>query len=346
MKLAIHNSKTGFHPRWAHFCAENDIPYKLVDCYANDLIEQLKDCDGLMWHHNQSIAADILIAKQILFALEHTGFKVFPDFKTSWHFDDKVAQKYLLEKFDLPLVPSYVFFDKKTAMEWVEKTSFPKVFKLRGGAGSANVKLLRSRAQAQKMVSIAFGKGFKQYDALYNLKDRWYKYKIGKTGFFQVMKGVARIGMEPEFSRTKGRERGYIYFQDFIPNNDSDTRIIVINGRAFGAKRMVRKGDFRASGSLEFYFEKEMIDERCVKLAFEINKKIKSQSLVLDFVYDAEKNPLLIEMSYGFATESYNTSPGFWDSNLVWHEHNYNPQIWMVEGMLQEIRRQDKTVLE
>lgn len=89
--LAIHHSSFGFHPRWIAYCQKRDIPYKLVNCYDNDLIEQLNDCTALMWHFNQSNHKDNIIAKQILFALDHTGFKVFPDFKTAWHFDDKVG---------------------------------------------------------------------------------------------------------------------------------------------------------------------------------------------------------------------------------------------------------------
>ena len=96
----------------------------------------MDDCDALMWHHFQTNPKAILFAKQLLFALEQSGKKVFPDFRTGWHFDDKLGQKYLLEAIDAPLVPSYVFYDKKEALEWVQKTDFPKVFKLRGGAGS------------------------------------------------------------------------------------------------------------------------------------------------------------------------------------------------------------------
>ncbi len=73
---------------------------------------------------------DILFAKQLLFSLEQSGIIVFPDFNTGWHFDDKVGQKYLLETIDAPLVPSYVFYSKKEALEWDEQTNFPKVFKL------------------------------------------------------------------------------------------------------------------------------------------------------------------------------------------------------------------------
>ena len=337
MKLAIHDSKMGFHPRWVAYCEENNISYKIVNCYISNIIQQLQDCDALLWHHGQNNSKDIIIAKQILFALEHTGFIVFPDFNTAWHFDDKVAQKYLLERINAPMVSSYAFVDKKESLKWVETTSFPKVFKLRGGAGSANVKLARTRKQAIKLVNKAFGKGFRQYDKWQNLKDRIQKYKSGKTSFFDVMKGIARLNIEPDFSKTIGSERGYVYFQDFIPNQDSDTRIIVIGNRAFALKRMVRDDDFRASGSGEFYYERELFDERCIEISFSINKKIKSQSLAVDFVFNENNDPLVIEISYGFAAAGYDQCPGFWDNNLNWHQGKFNPQAWMVEDLIKRV---------
>jgi glutathione synthase/RimK-type ligase-like ATP-grasp enzyme len=337
MKLAIHNSKTGFHPRWVAYCVENNIPYKLVNCHANDIIAQLQDCNALMWHHNQSNSKDIVIAKQILFALEHSGFKVFPDFKTSWHFDDKVGQKYLLESIDAPMVKSYAFYDKKEALKWCENTSLPKVFKLRGGAGSANVKLAKTKTQAVQLITKAFGKGFRQYDKWQNLKDRIQKYKSGKTSFLDVIKGVARLNIEPDFSKTIGSERDYVYFQDFMPNQGSDTRIIVVGNKAFALKRMVRKGDFRASGSGEFYYDRELFDERCVQSSFDINKKIKSQSLAVDFVFNENKEPLIVEISYGFVSTVYDKCPGFWDNNLKWHQGSFNPQGWMVENLIKAV---------
>src|SRR5690606_25942573 len=145
MKIAIHHRPGSFSDRWIEYCKQQGIEYKIVNCYDSNIIEQLKDCDALMWHHHHGNVKDVIAADKILFALEHAGVKVFPDFKTSWHFDDKVAQKYLLEAIGAPMVPSYVFYDKKEAIEWANKTTYPKVFKLKGGAGSANVKLVRTK---------------------------------------------------------------------------------------------------------------------------------------------------------------------------------------------------------
>lgn len=334
MKLAIHNSPSGFHPRWIEYCKRNKLDYKIVDCYANDIIAQLHDCDGLMWHFSQSNSKDIVVAKQILFALDHIGFKVFPDFKTAWHFDDKVAQKYLLESINAPMVPTFVFYDKPQALIWASQATFPKVFKLRGGAGSANVRLAKNRKEANQLINKAFGKGFSQYEGWSNLKERWRKYKQGKTSLKDVGKGVLRLGHEPAFSKIKGKERGYAYFQEFMPNNDSDTRIIIIDGKAFALKRMVRKGDFRASGSGEFYYAKEEFDERCVKMAFDTNKQLKSQCVAFDFVFDTNRSPLIVEISYGFTPSGYRDCPGYWDENLNWHQEKFWPEEWMVDSIL------------
>lgn len=331
--IAIHNSPSGFHPRWVKYCEDNNIPYKLVECHANDIIQQLIDCNSLMWHHSQNNPKDLMAAKPILFALEQAGVKVFPEFNTNWHFDDKLGQKYLLEAISVPFVPTYVFYEKRLALEWVAKTNFPKVFKLRGGAGSANVKLAKTKNDAKILIRKAFGKGFSNYDALSSLKERWRKWSLGKASHTDVVKGIIRFVYPPPYAKASGREFGYAYFQDFIPNNDHDIRVIVIGDKAFAIKRMVRKNDFRASGSGNILYDKHHFSESDIKLAFEIHVKLRSQCTAMDFVYQ-NNHPLLVEVSYGFVPEGYDLCPGYWDANLTWHEGKFNPYGWMVEEVL------------
>jgi hypothetical protein len=334
--IAIHNGNGGFHPRWVAYCEKNNIPFKLVNCYSNDLIGQLLDCSSLFWHHQQGIPQDIKAAKPILFSLEQAGIKVFPNVNTNWHFDDKLGQKYLLEAIGAPLVPTYVFYDKKTALDWAAATTFPKVFKLRGGAGSANVKLAKTRSVATKLIHKAFGKGFSNYDAWGSLKERWRKWRLGKTSFDHVVKGIVRFVYPPPFAKALGKEVGYVYFQDFIPNNNYDIRVVIIGNRAFAIKRMVRKNDFRASGSGLIRYEKENFKDDWIKLAFDINDKIKSQSLALDYVFD-NGEPRMVEISYGFVKEVYDPCVGYWDKDLNWHEGSFDPYGWMIEDLLKSI---------
>lgn len=335
MKIAIHYKENDFSSKWIEYCQKHQIDYKVVNCYDTNIIDQLEDCDALMWHFSQTNPKDFLFAKQLIFALQTVGKKVFPNFETAWHFDDKVGQKYLLESIDAPMVKSYVFYDKQEALQWVEQTSFPKVFKLRRGAGSSHVKLINNKSEAMRLVEKAFSSGFSQYDKLANLKDRWYKYQNDNNGFWDVTKGILRFFKTTEFARIAGPEKGYVYFQDFIPGNESDIRVIVIDGKAFAIKRLVRDGDFRASGSGHVLYDKHHFDEKTVELSFEIAEKIGSQCLAIDYVYQ-EGKPLIVELSFGFIKEVYYSCSGYWDRNLSWHEGSFDAQGWMVDLLLKE----------
>lgn len=333
MKIAIHHSEGSFSDGWIAYCQKNCIEYKLVDAYSSDIIEQVNGCEAFMWHHSHLDYRAALFAKQLLYSLETMGVRCYPDFHTTWHFDDKVGQKYLLEAIGAPLVPSYVFYTKKEAMKWIDNTDFPKVFKLRGGAGASNVKLAHNVKEAKRLVNKAFGKGFPQFDRIGYLKERYNRWREGKDSFVGVIKGIGRLFLTTDFSKMHPREKGYAYFQDFIPNNNYDTRVVVIGGdKAMGERRYCRKGDFRASGS--GVFEYGDIDTNMLKIAFEIAQRLKLQTVAFDFIYK-DGQPLIVEISYGFGTHGISHSGGYYTLDYQWHaEENLDFCGWMVSDLL------------
>lgn len=320
MKIAIHPFEKGFSDSWIPFLEKNQIEYKLVNCYSSDIIENLKGCDCLIWQWTQADPIAMMMAYDLTKAIEASGIKVFPSSNNSWHFDDKVAQKYYLESIDAPLVKSYVFYSKIDAENWVNKTDFPKVFKLKGGAGSNNVKLVYTKNQAKKLIGKSFSRGFPKIDRtdLFDGRVRKFKLNPSKGTFFGLFKGLARLFIKTDLEKIFGRDRGYAYFQDFIPCNDHDIRVIIIGDRAFGIKRMVRSGDFRASGSGLIVSDKNQIPESCLKLAFEVCSKIDVDCLCFDFVFQNDK-PKIVEISFGFAPKAYLELDGYWTKDL-----NYN----------------------
>ena len=334
--IAIHDSKSSFSSRWIAYCEKNHIPYKIVCAYDDNIIAQLSDCDAFLWHHHHANPKDIQFAKQLLYSLEMAGKKVFPDFRSEWHFDDKVGQKYLFEALRVPYVPAHVFYDKRTATEWVEQTTFPQVFKLRSGAGASNVRLVKNKRQAKSLIRKAFGHGIPTYDKIGTLTDEIRKWKSHHGSFINVLKAIARIFVSTPYARTHGKERGYVYFQDFIPNQDADIRVIVTGDTAFAIKRMTRKGDFRASGSGNIVYERTEIDERCIKIAFTANDKIRSQSAAFDFIFNQQNEPLIIEVSYGYSMHGYDNCPGYWTKDMKWHEEKFCPQDWIIQNLLQK----------
>lgn len=340
MKIAIHKRIDSFSDRWIKYCDENNIPYKLVNCYDSDIVSQLDDCDGLMWHWNQNDYKAALFARQLTLALEKKGIKVFPDVNTAWHHDDKLGQKYLLESIRAPLVKSYAFYSKNEALDWINTATFPKVFKLRGGAGSINVSLVKTKKKAEQLAKKAFGKGFSHINRFSRLKDRFWILRRDKnlSAVRAVVSGVGRMFIHTEVERFSNNEKGYIYFQDFIPKNEFDTRLVVIGDRCFGVRRYCRKGDFRASGSGIKAYKPELFNKKCIQIAFDIAKKLRTQSLALDFIWD-DLEPKIVEISYGFIMgKFYDDCPGYWDSNLNWHEKLVNPQYFMIEDFIKELQ--------
>jgi len=317
MKIAIHNDGKLWNKIWEDYCAKNNIPYTLVDCYRNDVIDVLAEYDVLMWHWHHADPKAVLFARQLISSIEMMGKKVYPDSKTCWHFDDKIGQKYLLEAVQAPLVPSYIFYDKREALEWIDQTDFPKVFKLRNGAASYNVRLVRTKNEAENLVKKAFGRGFTAINRRALFKDRIWHLRRDKNlnSLIGLGKGLARLLVPTEFEKFHGREKGYVYFQDFIPGNKWDFRMQVIGNKCWGFRRLVREGDFRASGAGKEDHDYTKIPIELVKKSFEIKKALGLQTVGFDFIMNEKNQFLLVEMSYCFGYEK-GDGEVHWDDDL------------------------------
>ncbi len=266
------------------------------------------------------------------------GISVFPNDSTCWHFDDKIAQKYLLESIGAPIPKTWVFFDKEAGNNWIKSASFPVVFKLHSGAGAQNVRLVRDKKEALELCSVAFGKGFKSQPGYF--KD--IKHRINKPS--SLIENIHKIGRAPKvffnirrLERDLPRCKGYIYFQEFMPDNQFDIRVTVIGDRAFGFIRYNRPGDFRASGSGRIDYDKSKIDPQCIRIAFDTAKKAGAQSLAHDFLKGRDGQFVIGEISYGYQDTAVYNCPGHWDSKMNWHEGHVWPQDAILEDLIQSL---------
>lgn len=339
-EVAIHHRKGSFSDRWIAYCELQGIRYKVVNCLDSNIIEQLSSSTALLWHWVHGDAREQLMARDVIAAAEMMGVKVFPSTSTCWHFDNKIAQKYLLEAIGAPLVPTYVFYDLKEAFHWIDRASFPKVFKLRRGAGSSNVKLTHSAAEARILARRAFSSGFSPVPHYGQDAVKRYRAAKRRGDLLNVVRRILGVLTTiQDNKRMLGREKGYVYFQDFIPGNDFDTRVTIIGDRAFGFTRNVRPGDFRASGSGEIVYDIGRIDQKCVEIAFDVTRKVGSQSMAFDFVLAEYKQPMIIEVSYCYNANAILACSGHWDRNLNWQEGAMWPQEAILIDLLNDVDR-------
>jgi glutathione synthase/RimK-type ligase-like ATP-grasp enzyme len=276
--------------------------------------------------------------------LQTQGIVVFPNVNTCWHFDDKVAQKYLLEAIGAPLIPTWVFTNKVDALRWIDGATWPKVFKLRCGAGSTNVRLLSSRSQAVALCRQAFGRGFPAVAGyLTDMQTRVRKTKNAHE-FWQRLARTPRTLLNYMLVRRQmPRQRGYLYFQEFLPGNAFDTRVTIIGDRAFGFMRPNRPNDFRASGSGSLVYEPGKIDPRCVEIAFNVANRISTQSLAFDFLFNSEHEPMIGEISYCYMSSAVYACEGYWDQQGIWHEGHVWPEDAFLEDLLAACRKKRLT---
>jgi len=344
MKLAIHHRPHSYSEHWITYCQKNNIQYKIVDAYANDILEQVSDCDAFIWHQHFHQYKDCLFAKNLMYVIEKQMGKItYPSFDSCWHYDDKMGQKYLLEAIGAPIVPTYIFYTRQKALEWIKQTTFPKVFKLRCGASSSNVQLIKTYSQAKRIINDAFGKGIKTLRYFEHIKEQYIKYQRGQVSFRSLL-GLIKMWLfhisTIEYYKYHPKEYGYVYFQDFIPNNDSDIRVYVVGNKAIAAKRMNRENDFRASGSGKLIYDKEQIDEDCIKIAFETCRKLHMQSVAFDFLHNTNGDWVITEISYCRDNKNKGHT-GYWTDDLQWHKYqNINICDWIIEDVITKVRNQ------
>ena len=112
----------------------------------------------------------------------------------------------------------------------------------------------------------------------------------------------------------------------------------MIGRRAIAVKRINRKNDFRASGSRNIIYNKEQINEECIKIAFETNKKLQMQSVAFDFLRETNGEWVITEISYCRDNKNKGHT-GYWTDDLQWHEYNnINICDWIIEDVIDKIR--------
>lgn len=346
MKIAIHNDNKSYSVRWIEYCKEKSIDHKIVNCFENNIIEQLKECDALLWHYYHNDYRSQLFAKQLLFSLEQSGKVVFPNFRTGWHFDDKVGQKYLYESLGIKIPSTNIFYTRQDALQWAYTATFPKVFKLRNGSAGTHVRLVKSFRTAQKLINKSFRRGHPQFNRWGYFKNRLNLFRNDKDSLAGVIKGFLRLFIPTQQERMTTPEKSYIYFQDFIPNEGFDYRIEIVGNYCIAMVRYVRKKDFRASGGHDDHFDKELIPKDVLDFAFDIYDKIGAQSCAMDIIRNRETNELfLIENSYCYGLDDDEFMHGFWDRYGKLHNKPFDSRDWMIETVIDEILRKRNNLI-
>jgi glutathione synthase/RimK-type ligase-like ATP-grasp enzyme len=274
LQKRINKSSSDWSNKFLERLSSNKIDYGYIYIDRDNWMEQVNEYDLLIWKPKfMGMESSQFFKEKIYFIQYILKKKIFPNYETVWHFDSKVAQKYLFEYLNIKSPKTFVSFDYNESTNLAEEIAYPTVFKKSNGAGSTGVKLLRSKKRLLRNLNYNF---------------------VGK----KILNNVFKTNHDPF---------GYLYVQEFLDNNDGDLRINIIGAKyAIGFWRMNRDNDFRASGSGKIDYSKKIpleIVEYCAK----ISKENKFDSMAYDILYKSDGDFVIVEISYGFVdTAVYN----------------------------------------
>jgi hypothetical protein len=226
-----------WHGHWPYIAACRDlgVAYKVLDISGPDWLEVVEQsgCDAFL----VSPSVQLSIWKQMYderlrVIANDLGRIIFPNYDEIWFYESKRRMFYWLEANGVPHPKTWVFYDLKQALDFVERAALPIVYKSDLGAGASGVRIFRDRTALRRHVKRCFKKGFTT---------------------------SARCANDKEW--------GSILLQEYLPDA-REWRIVRIGDSYFGYEKL-KRGDFH-SGSLQrsysevrdelLYFAKKVMD--------------------------------------------------------------------------------------
>lgn len=319
----------------------NKINFITIDIHEKDFLKIIQSSVCFIFRFNYYDDNKRLGEMLIPLIRNYLKIPTFPDIEMCWAYDNKIRQYYLMKFYELPIIDTEIYYEKNLAMNALKYQNFPRIMKLKGGAGSMNVVKLDNLKIAKKYIKRLFGPGL--------VPDRVRSRGSLRAEFLDLRREVHRFfgdlyRLINGFDRNPAYmvEKNYYFSQEYLPNNDHDVRITILYDKAFCYRRFNRKNDFRASGSGLNDYNQEMIPVVCVQEAFVLAEKLKLKCTAIDFLIDKDGNYKIVEFSYTFVSEYVAKCPGYWNKKLEYKEISYIPEYLHLVDLLSNVHGLDE----
>lgn len=323
--------------RYARILERNGIACRRTHLVRDDFWTTARAADIFIFRIGLS-DYDRQIADTVLPVLDRfAGITCFPATSARLLYEDKIRQSLVFDALGIGVPQSWAFFDYESALGFVHRADYPLVLKLRKGAGSNGVVLLRNEREAAHHVALMFRKGLTP-DSMPGA----FRRQVSEKGIARALRksiGAMRRARSREECRAQWqRERNYVYFQEYLPGNEHDTRVVVVGERAVAFRRLNRPGDFRASGSGIDNFDPAQIDRRAVRIAFEACEKLGTPIMAFDFLTGTDGAPKLVEASFAYGSPATgpraDSCPGYFTPDAEWIDDDVDTAHYEISELL------------
>lgn len=254
MKLGV---LTGYIDWYSYVlaCQELKIDYELVDILSANWLQNLEkaNVDGFLGRPPCRFQEwKSVYDERLFFIHEYLKKPLYPNFNSLYIYENKRNMASFLEHFRIPHAKTFVFIDKKEALDYLNSANYPIVFKSNIGAGGTEVSIVNSKMQAKCKLHKVFG--FKEGMFCRGLSSILWKFGI-------------------PFWLTGTAQKHYLLVQEFHKIK-WEWRILKVGNSYFGHKKLLKGKKASGSGLVGWDAPSEtllyMVKDICDKGKFEV----------------------------------------------------------------------------
>jgi hypothetical protein len=286
VQVGIVRNRAQYHTKFVRACMELSVPFRVIDITTPDWVEAVRGSGCELFFVWPDITTTPLakLVKDRCDLMEHDmGLTLSPASADRWMYEDKIRLYDWLRVHDVLHPRTWIFFERREAVDFAERCELPIVVKTSFGAASSGVRIIKNRRALRGVIAQAFGRGVtpsghdlrdKQWGSiilqeylnvdkewrLVRIGDDFYGHPKGRAGEFHSGSGrVAWDVPEPRHLELlyAVTEKGGFRSMDVDVFETADGRLLVNELQAlFGAStsvdqlrvdgvagRMVREGD-------------------------------------------------------------------------------------------------------
>ena len=111
--VGIVKDKTGFSPYYKAEFEKYGFQVNIYDIWKHGEQERLLSdpIDAFIWRAKHTPRIKRLARRFIYMFNEQFGLPTYPDWHSYWHYDDKIAQTYLMKKYQIASPQTYIFYN-------------------------------------------------------------------------------------------------------------------------------------------------------------------------------------------------------------------------------------------
>lgn len=252
----------GAHPRWTKYrrlLENNTIPFGFLELDRSDWLDRARDFDVVVGVPSCEPHSVEMIRRKYEILEEHVGIQCYPSAAHVRLYEDKMLEAWICHVHGLPFAPVHISSDRTDALRMVRDLPYPVVSKQVPSSGSVGVEIVRDERRARHIVKRAFS-------------------PRGRPTHLPSL-----------------RQKNSVYFQEYIPHDGLDLRVVVVGNLAQGFYRRSLPGDFRASGMGLYEFRDLPVD--AIRLAHAVNDVVRSPLLAVDMVRAPDGSLRIVEFS-------------------------------------------------